>query len=475
MSVNNSSVIKGVFWSFADKFASQGVQFIIGLLIARILMPSDFGLIAMISIFIAIAQTVIDSGFASALIQKQDRTEADYNTVFCFNLITSILIYGILYVSAPFIASFYNEPHLDAIIKVINLCLIINALSITSQTRLTIDLNFKPLAIISIVSVICGGGIALIMALRGAGVWALVSQQITSSAVKTILFWITASKRVTFDFSKESFKSLFSFGSKLLLSSILHTIYMNLYSLVIGKRYQATDVGYYTRATSIAQFSVVNLMTVFGKVFYPAQCKIQNEQQQLVESFKQYMRVACLVIFPLSTIVAGVTYPLIELVLTEKWLPSAPLLQILCIAYMFYPIMFVNNNIITVKGRSDYFLKAEIIKKTIAIIILLGTLPLGLVWICWGLVVYSIIDTIIIIHYTKKVINIGYLTQFKLTLPIAIIAIVSGIVALSATIIFDQLWLQLFLGIFLGVGVYIFLSFLTGVEEFKKIINLIKL
>ena len=466
MSVSKDSVVKGVFWSFADKFASQGVQFIIGLLIARILAPSDFGLIAMISIFIAIAQTVIDSGFASALIQKQDRTEADYNTVFCFNLISSLLLYAVLYVVAPFIASFYKEPQLENIIKVINLCLVINAISIIKQTKLTIDLNFKPLAVISVIAVFCGGGVALVMAKRGFGVWALVAQQITSSSVKTILFWITtcgrSNEKTSLKFDKESFRSLFSFGSKLLLSGILHTIYLNLYSLVIGKRYQAADVGFYTRATSISQFVVINLMTVFGKVFYPAQCKIQNDEERLKASFRQYMTISCFVIFPLSAIFAALAYPVIELVLTEKWLPAAPLLQILCIAYMFYPIMYVNNNIITVKGRTDYFLKAEIVKKTIAIVILLATLSLGLRWLCWGLVAYSVVDVIIIIYYTRKVIDIGYLAQLKMTLPMFVISAISGVVAWSATVMFTGQWVQILSGTLAGIGIYVLLAYCVG-------------
>ena len=391
-----TKAVKSVMWSSIERFSVQGIQFILSIVIARLVTPSEYGLIAMLSIFLAIAQTFIDSGFSNALIQKQGRTETDNSTVFYFNIAVSIIVYGMLYGAAPFIADFYKEPLLTTVTRWIGLNIIISAFSIVQRAILIIKLDFKTQAKASLIAVILSGGVGIAFAYYGYGVWALVIQAIASNFINTFLLWIFAKWTPAFRYSWQSFRTLFAFGSKLLLSGLLHTIYMNLYSLVIGKKFSAVEVGYFNRASTLAQFPSINITNVLTRAIYPIQCQLQDQQDKLKNSFIQFIRLSVFLIFPLMIGVCVLSKPLVLLFLTEKWLPAAELLQILCIAYMWYPVMSINNNMLNVRGRSDYFLKAEIIKKVIAIGILVATLPWGVKILCWGLVLYSFCDMAII-------------------------------------------------------------------------------
>ncbi|MGL6178048.1 MAG: lipopolysaccharide biosynthesis protein, partial [Tannerellaceae bacterium] len=427
MTVVKNTVFNGLAWSSIETFSSQGIQFIISIIIARLIAPKEYGLIAMLSIFLAVAQIFIDSGFSKALIQKKNRTEADFSTIFAFNIFISVICYLLLYFSAPLIAKFYEQPDLTSVTRVVGIALIINALGIIQRSKFAIAFDFRTTAFISLISLIFSGCIGIILAYKSFGVWALVTQSLVSAFISCILLWILSDWKPSLLIDICSFKELFSFGSKLLISSLLHAVYINLYTLVIGRKYSATDLGYYNRANTLSQYPSVTIMMLIVKVLYPAQCEIQDDSNQLNRSFIQYLRISCFIIFPLTVGLAAVAYPLIELMLTTKWLPAAPLLQIMCIAYMWYPVMLVNNNILNVKGRSDYFLKSEIIKKIIAIAILLVTMPLGLRWLCLGILVYNILDMFIIIYFSKKVIDTGYLKQLREILPMVIASFVMGV------------------------------------------------
>ena len=347
--------VKGVMWSAVERFSVQGIQFVLTIIIARLVLPSDYGLIAMLSIFLAIAQVFVDSGFSNALIQKKDRTETDFSTVFYFNIIISVVFYLFLYFSAPYIASFYKEPDLSSVTRWIGLNIIIAGFSIVQRAKLTINVDFKRQAKASLSAVLISGIMGILLAYKGWGVWALVTQTLSNSLLNTLLLWIFAKWIPKWVFSRESFNTLFSFGSKLLLSGLLHTVYINLYSLVIGRRYTSIDVGFYNRAYQFASFPSINIVGIINRVIFPIQCEIQDDNERLKKSFLKYLRISCFIIFPLMIIVAVLSKPLILLLLTEKWLPAAELLPILCFAYMWYPVMVVNNQILNVKGRSDYF------------------------------------------------------------------------------------------------------------------------
>lgn len=470
-----SQAVKGVVWSAVERFSVQGIQFVLSIIIARLVAPSEYGLIAMLGIFLAIAQTFIDSGFSNALIQKKDRTEVDFSTVFYFNIVVSLVVYLILFLSAPYIALFYKEPLLDIITKWVGLNIIISALSIVQRAKLTIQLNFKTQAKASLIAVVISGICGITMAYYGYGVWALVCQSLLNNLLNTLLLWVFARWMPTFIFSWQSFKGLFSFGSKLLLSGLLHTIYLNLYTLVIGRRYSATDVGYYNRSYSIAQYPSVNIVGVITRAIYPIQCEMQHDEERLSSSFIQYLRMSCYIIFPLMIGLAVLSKPMVLILLTDKWASMSDLLSILCIAYMWYPVMVINNQMLNVRGRSDYFLKAEIIKKIVAIVILLLTMPLGLKILCFGILFYNILDMAIIIVFTKKVMNTGFRQQFGAILPIFLVSVGMGVVIHLFLLINSNINIQLFGGIFIGSITLAFFSFIFSIKEFGYLLSYLKI
>lgn len=456
-----SQAVKGVVWSAVERFSVQGIQFVLSIIIARLVAPSEYGLIAMLGIFLAIAQTFIDSGFSNALIQKKDRTEVDFSTVFYFNIVVSLVVYLILFLSAPYIALFYKEPLLDIITKWVGVNIIISALSIVQRAKLTIQLNFKTQAKASLIAVIISGICGITMAYYGYGVWALVCQSLLNNLLSTLLLWVFARWMPAFIFSWQSFKGLFSFGSKLLLSGLLHTIYLNLYTLVIGKRYSATDVGYYNRSFNFAQFPSVNIMNIFSRVVYPMQCELQSDRVLLDKVFIQFLRLSCFIVFPLMILLAVLSKPLVLFLLTEKWKVVGDLLPILCASYMFYPIIVVNNQMLNVAGRSDFFLKAEFVKKTVSIVVLVITMRYSLVILCFGLLFYNFSDSIIAIWYAKRVNTIGYLAQIKNICPILLLSLGMGAFVMAIIYFLSSTLLQLSLGLFGGLlfyclGVYLF-------------------
>lgn len=460
---------KSVMWSAVERFSVQGIQFILTIIIARLVSPSDYGLIAMLGIFLAIAQTFIDSGFSNALIQKQDRTETDFSTVFYFNIVVGVVVYLLLYLCSPFIASFYNEPKLDLITKVVGLNLIISSFSVVQRAKLTIALNFKLQAVTSLIAVIISGAVGVYMASVDYGVWAIIFQTLLNNFFNTLLLWILTKWMPRICFSWRSFKKLFGFGSKLLLSSLLHTIYTNLYSIVIGKKFAATDLGYYNRAYTMAYFPSGNISEILTRVIYPVQCNIQNDNERLKHSYFQYLRISTYIIFPLMTGLCVLAKPFIVLVLTEKWLPAVPLLQIMCVAYMWNPIMVINYSIVNAKGRSDYNLQAEIIKKIISIIILIATIPFGITIMCYGLILYSFCDMYITSHYVFKVIQCSLYSQLKSISSILFLNFIMGIGIYFFTMLFQDPFYKLFIGLLYGIIFYIVLSYSLCFKEIKII------
>lgn len=468
------TIVKGVIWSAIEKFSVQGIQFITSLVIARLILPKEFGLIAMIQIFLSIAQVFTDSGFSNALIQKQERTEKDFSTVFIFNFIVSIITYIILFYVSPLIANFYEEPSLTLIIRWTGLTIIFSSLFIIQQTRLTIALNFKKQARVSIIAALISGFAGIWLAYNNYGVWALVVQTLTYNIILAILFWIITKWYPKLVFSWVSFKQLFSFGSKLLVSTLLHSIYLNLYSLVIGKYYSATNVGYYNRMALIGQFPSNTIMTIVTKVIYPIQCEIQDNIEKLNQFFTQYLRMSMYIIFPLMIGLGVLAKPLVILILTDKWLPAVDYLQILCLAYMWSPVMIINNNILNVRGRSDLFLKAEIIKKAIALMILFTTLQFSVYYLCWGLVLYHLLDIIIIIHFTKQVIPTSYFGQLKQIIPFFALALSMGGVVYLSIILIDNMLLKLIIGSLVGVVYYFLVSQIFKLNELNTILSILQ-
>lgn len=465
---------QSVFWSAVERFSVQGVQFFLSIIIARILLPSDYGQIAMLSIFMAIAQAFIDSGFANALIQKKDRKEIDYSTVFYFNIGVSVCVYFLLYWTSPWIAAFYEQGQLLLITRVVGLTLIVNSFGIVQQARMTIALDFKRQALASLLAVVLSGCVGVWLAYGGYGVWALVYQSLLNNLLRVTFIWLLSGWMPGWSFSAHSFQTLFSFGSKLLLSTLLHTLYTNLYTLVIGKRFSAVELGYYNQAFLWAQFPSSNFTNVIVRAIYPIQCRLQDDTKQLNCIFLKYMRMACYCIFPVMIGFCALAEPVVRLVLTDKWLPAVPLLQILCIAYMWDPVMKINHTLLNVKGHSDYFLYAEIIKKIAAFLILFATIPFGVKVMCGGVVLYAFVDIIIIVHYTQKLTSIGLLTQVKELAPVISLSFSMGVIVYMITLLGISPSVQLAIGIPIGMAYYFLISSLFHYKEFEMALSFIR-
>lgn len=465
----------GVFWSAVERFSVQGIQFILSLVIARQLLPSDYGLIAMLSIFMAIAQCFINSGFSNALIQKQERSDTDYSTVFYFNIVVGVLMYLILIVVSPYISSFYNQPILKEIIIWIGLNLVISSFATVQRAILIINLDFKKQAFISFISVLLSGSVAVYLALNGYGVWTLVVQDLLNGFINTLLLWITSKWHPLFLFSISSFKELFSFGSKLLMGGLLHTIYTNLYTLVIGKVFPVKELGLYCKASALSQYPSVNITGILDRVLYPVLCRLQNDNNTLTDKFYLFIRLIAFGVFPLMIGLAVLSEPLVILLLTDKWRDAVPYMQILCMAYMWDPIMRMSWNLLNVKHRSDYSLKSEIIKKIVAIIILVISIPLGIKAMCWGLLLYSFFDLLIILQFTRIILpDVNIKNHIKNLFPIILKSLLMGVIILLFIHHITNEWIQLGGGFLLGVLSYILLSWIFHSKELVYIFNLIK-
>lgn len=475
MSSLKDKTVKGVIWSAVDRFSAQGIQFVFSILIARLLVPEDYGVVAMLGIFMAVSQTFIDSGFGTALIRKIDRTEEDFSTVFYFNIVVATLFYFALFFAAPAIANFYNTPLLESITKVVALNLIINSLSGIHNAKLSIAIDFKSRAKISIVSTLLTGAVGLWMAYAGYGVWALVIQNLFSSAIRTVLLWVIVKWYPKLVFSWKSFKELFSFGSKLLASALLDTLYNNIYTLVIGKVFSSSTLGVYSKANALAQFPSSNITSVLQGVTFPVLSTIQNEDDRLADAYKRFLKIAAFVVFPLMIGLSAVADPFIRLVLTDKWGGAIYLLQIMCFWMMWYPIHAINLNILQVKGRSDYFLKLEIIKKIQGVIVLCVTVPMGIVAMCYGSLISSIISLVWNTHYTKKLIGYGFFAQMKDLLPIIVHALVMGLIVAIVVHFMPTLWLKLIVGVLTGIIYYIAGAYVMKFPEMDEIFIVLKI
>ena len=450
--------VKGVGWSFVDNIANSGITFLVGLVLARILTPAEYGVMAMVTIFIAISNSIVDSGFSNALIRKMKIERVDYNTVFYFNLVVSLFLYLVLFLCAPAISTFFKEPILVDVMRVIGWILVINALAIIPRTILVRNVDFKTQTKVSLISSILSGAIGIGMALTGFGVWSLVGQQLSRQLLNTMFLWFFCRWRPVWEFSVQSFKELFGFGSKLMLSGLLNTIYNDIYSLVIGRCYSAADLGQYTRASQFNTIFSSNLTTVVQRVSYPVLSSIQNEEDRLREAYRRVIKVTMLVAFACMLGLAAVAKPLLVLLIGEKWLPAVYFLQIICFSGMLYPLHAINLNILQVKGRSDLFLKLEIIKKIIATIPIVIGIFWGIELMLWGSVCSSFIAFFLNSYYSAPL--IGYPTSRQIkdvtpTLGISFgVAAVMWSLSLLSISYYVMLPLQCVVGLLLAFLIY---------------------
>ena len=338
-----NKTVKGTLWSLLERFSVQGIMFIVMIIMARILTPEDYGLVAELTIFIAVAQSLVDSGFSQALIRKQDRSPIDNSTVFFFNIVIGFALYGLFFISAPAIANFYGQPELIPLTRVIALSLVINSLVVVQRALLTVAIDFKTQAKASLTAAIISGVIGIIMAYTGFGYWSIVWFQLANYGVSMVMLWILSNWRPTLEYSWKSFRELFSFGSKLALSGIINTVYNNVYLIVIGKIFKASDLGFYTRAHQFSDFPSSNLTNIIQRVTYPVLCSIQDEDERLRYIYRRFLKMSAFVIFPLMLGLSAIAHPLVLVLLKSQWEFTAVLLQIICFAMMNYLRLFYDS------------------------------------------------------------------------------------------------------------------------------------
>ena len=464
----------GLLWSSVERFSNQGIQFLFSIVLARLLTPEDYGIVAMVVIFFAIAQTFVDSGFSSAIVRKKDRTESDLSTCFYFNIFVGLGFYILLFLCSPFIADFYDQPILSPIVKISGLTVLINSLCIVQQAQFTIRIDFKTQAKITLTSTVISGILGILLAYLGYGVWALVWQGVTGSFVRMILFWILSKWRPRESFSKDSFHYLFGYGSKLLASGLLDTTYNNIYPIVIGKFYSPAQLGNFSRAQGWASLPSSNITGILQRVTFPVLTEMQDDNERLATNYRKLLRLSAFVVFPLMMLLAAIASPLVRVVITSKWDACVPYLQIICFAKMWYPIHAINLNLLQVKGRSDLFLRLEIIKKVVGVSVMCVTIPLGVTAMCFGMVFTSINALIINTYYAGKLIKVGYFTQMRDLLPIVFISLLMGACAYASTWLFSTEWIKLFVAVVIGGITYFILSKFFAKDEYVEVMNVIK-
>lgn len=476
MRFNKQKTVVGLFWSAADLVANNGVQFVIQIVLARLLLPEHFGIIGMILVLIAVSNSLVDCGFSQALIRDQNTSQEDYSTVFLFNFLISIIIYFLLFFSAPFFSIFFSTPELIGIIRVLSIILIINALGIIQRVKLVKTLNFKALTKINFIGVSFAGSISIVMGYLGFGVWSLVVNMIAIQIFQTLLLWFFNRWIPSLIFNTHSFKKFFGFGYKMLLSGLIDTINNNLYYLIIGKFHSTLQLGYYSNAIRVRDMASQAMVLTVQRVTYPVLSTTQADDERLKVVFRNMIKMTSFVNFPLMIGVAVIATPLFQLLFGEKWLPSVDYFQILCVAGTLYPIHALNLNILKVKGRSDLFLLLEIIKAVaISVLITLSLIfGLGIMGLIWTAVISSFISLFINTYYSSRLIDYSAKTQLMDLAPMFIISIIMGLVVhlVGYALPYNHI-IKLICQICIGIFVYIFLCKIFRIKELKNFYQLI--
>lgn len=464
----------GLVWTFFESFSVQAFGFIQGIILARILMPSDYGLIAMTGVFFAVSYALADTGFTTALIRKKERTDIDYSTVYVTNVVLSFILCLILCLCSPLIADFYNEPQLRSIVCVNAGLLFLGSFIAVQGARLTIQLDFKTKSKISVISVVSTGVVSIIMAYMGYGVWSLIIPNFFSILIRGILYWFYQRWFPGIQFSWKVYKEFFSYGSKLMINSLLHAVYGNIYSLVIGKFYSASKLGYYTKGNTYASMPTGILIGVLNKVTIPVLAKIQDDDERLEIVYRRMIRVSAYIVFPVMILLFVLARPLVLVLITEKWENCIIYIQILCFAVMWEPIHSLNLNLLFVKGKSNLFLRLEIVKKIIGVIILCTTIPFGLVAMCYGKVFASILYLFINTYYTGKLIHVGFLVQMKDLCPTIVYSLIMGLGLYVLLLFTTSTYLQILMGVLIGLPFYLGVSKLTHSHDYAFLMEIMR-
>ena len=466
--------MSGVIWKLTEKFSIQIFSFVEGIILARLLAPSDYGLVAMTGIFFALSYTLADAGFSTALVRKKDISEVDYSTVFITNTCLSFLFCGILCLGSGLIADFYHEPSLKAIVCVNAFFLFIGSFLSVQNTRMAIYLRFKEQSKINVVISVLVGIMAIVMAFCGFGVWALIIPSGIAIPIRAILLWKVQRWLPKLDFSKDSFREFFSFGSKIMLTAIIKSVYNNLFSLIIGKKFNATDLGQYSRANGYSTLPADTVANTLGSVSYPILSKIQDDDVRLASAYRRMIRLSAYILFPIMFGMAVLARPLVIVLVTEKWEACIPYLQVLCFAVMLNPIHSLNYNLLQTKGRADLRLRVELVQKILCVIMLFCTVPFGIMAMCMGSVAVAFLSLVVNTYYTGKLIHVGLLKQLTDMFPSFLYSASMAVFLWFVVREIPSLPLQLFAGILIGAFYYVLVSKFTKSEDFSYVLQLVR-
>lgn len=452
-------------WSMLERVSVQSIQFVLGIILARILSPTEYGTIGLLTVIIAFMQVFVDSGFSKALIQKQDRTQTDISTVFFFNVFISVICYILLWFAAPFIAEFYESEFLIDLMRVISLSLIFGALFSIPTTLFTIKFDFKSIARTNLIATFLSGILAVWMAYEGYGVWALVIQTLLKSILTVFIMWFQIKWKPTFVFSKTSFQSLFSYGSKLLLSSILNMSVNNFSNLFIAKVATVKDLGFYTRGTQFADIIFTTFSSVLDSVLLPSLASIQKEREKLVHLTRLTIKSTALIVTPIFFGLASIAEPLIKVLLTDKWLMAVPIMQILCIARLVTIISGINVNILYAIGRTDLALNQQYVKLLIRIVFLVIAINHGIIYLALAELISTLIHFFINTYYPSKILNYGPLQQIKDMVPILFSSFLMVVGMYISMFFIENDFLKLIICFFVSIPLYLVLIFAFKVPE----------
>lgn len=465
-----SKVSKGFIWSFIERFFSQGISFVISIILARLIAPEAYGLIVMVTVFTNLSTVLIEGGFSAALIQKKNRTEVDYSTVFYFNLLASIALFVVLIVLAPFIERFYNASNLCIIVRVLSISLPINSLTLIHKVKLNVSLDFKLLSIVTFITTIVSGTIGIFLAYNDYEVWALVAQILTSSFFNAILLSMLVRWKPLFVFSKKSFNELFGFGSKILFNTLITRVYLDVYNVIIGKFYKSTSLAFYNRAFQLSSFASVNIVEVMNRVIFPIECQLQDDTDELKKAFYRYLHLSNLLTIPLLMLFALLSRQIIGVLLTDKWLGMQIYFIIFCVNFMMYAWLNQATNIISALGRSDLLFKTMIYRRMISLAVLLLTIKFGLMAICIGITFSTIVELILLLHTQTKVINTSIWLQIKAISDVVFSSLVMGVFVWITISLFESPLYQLIFGAMVGSIVMASMIFIMKMPE-KEIIK----
>ena len=471
---SKSSTISNFLWRFAERCGAQIVTFIVSIVLARILTPEDYGKIALITVFTTIMQVFVDSGLGVALIQKKDADDLDFSSVFYFNFVICLVLYAAMFIASPFIANFYNDSSLTPIIRVISLTIVISGVKGIQQSYVSRNMLFKRFFYATLGGTIFSAILGIALAYTGFGVWAIVAQQLSNTTIDTLILWLTVKWRPKKMFSWERLKGLLSFGWKMLASSLLDTVYGNIRSLIIGKLYSSSDLAYYNQGKQFPNVVVTNINTSIDSVLLPTMASVQDDSQRVKTMTRRAIKTSTYIMAPLMMGLAFCAEPIVRLVLTDKWISCVPFLRIFCITYMFYPIHTANLNAIKAMGRSDLFLKLEIAKKIVGMILLLSTMWFGVMAMAYSLLVSSVLSQIINSWPNRKFLNYGYLEQLKDVIPSIALAVLMGFCVNLVSLLDLSNIVTLLIQIPLGAVIYIITSELLHLESFNYLMDLIR-